>query len=76
MLPIEKELEDSNICGLPCEIYSRVTGYHRPLKNWNTGKQEEFRQRKYFNMGRAAKQFDKYRFKVSFDNGEPQVEKL
>jgi ribonucleoside-triphosphate reductase len=33
-------------CGRKCEIYSRVVGYHRPVKNWNRGKREEFRQRK------------------------------
>ena len=32
-------------CGRNTEIYSRVVGYFRPVKNWNTGKQEEFRQR-------------------------------
>ncbi len=32
-------------CGTDTEIYSRVVGYYRPVKNWNTGKQEEFRQR-------------------------------
>ncbi|HDI12956.1 MAG TPA: ribonucleoside triphosphate reductase, partial [Hadesarchaea archaeon] len=31
-------------CGRNTEIYSRVVGYFRPVKNWNTGKQEEFRQ--------------------------------
>ncbi len=33
------------MCGQPCEVYSRVTGYFRPVKNWNAGKQEEFRDR-------------------------------
>ncbi len=32
----------------PCEIYSRVTGYLRPVKQWNPGKREEFKERKYF----------------------------
>lgn len=32
-------------CGVACEVYSRVTGYFRPVKNWNAGKQEEFRDR-------------------------------
>lgn len=36
------------ICGRACEIYSRVTGYHRPINNWNSGKQEEFKDRVYF----------------------------
>ncbi len=32
-------------CGENAEIYSRVVGYFRPVRNWNEGKQEEFRQR-------------------------------
>ena len=31
------------------EIYSRVAGYFRPLKQWNRGKQEEFKERKNYN---------------------------
>ncbi len=31
-----------------CEVYSRVVGYLRPIDQWNSGKQEEFRQRKTF----------------------------
>jgi len=30
---------------IPCEVYSRVVGYLRPVNQWNAGKQEEFRQR-------------------------------
>jgi hypothetical protein len=33
------------ICGKVCEVYSRVVGYHRPIKNWNKGKQAEFAER-------------------------------
>jgi len=32
-------------CGGSTEVYSRVVGYFRPVRNWNAGKQEEFRQR-------------------------------
>ena len=32
-------------CGENAEVYSRVVGYFRPVRNWNEGKQEEFRQR-------------------------------
>ncbi len=31
-----------------CEVYSRVVGYHRPVENWNKGKQSEHRDRQYF----------------------------
>ena len=32
-------------CGKETEVYSRVVGYYRPVRNFNVGKQEEFRQR-------------------------------
>ena len=31
---------------IPCEVYSRVVGYYRPVSHWNTGKQQEFKERK------------------------------
>ena len=33
------------ICGAPAEVYSRITGYYRPVKNWNDGKSQEFEDR-------------------------------
>ena len=33
---------------IPVEVYSRVSGYFRPVSQWNKGKQEEFRERKYY----------------------------
>ena len=41
-------------CGLPMEVYSRVVGYYRPTKYWNKGKQEEFKQRKTFDLEKAV----------------------
>lgn len=40
-------------CGRTTEVYSRVTGYHRPVRNWNRGKQEEFKDRLPYHVGRA-----------------------
>ncbi|MCL2484885.1 MAG: ribonucleoside triphosphate reductase, partial [Endomicrobia bacterium] len=40
-------------CGEPCEIYSRVVGYIRPVNQWNEGKQSEFHARKTYKMGEA-----------------------
>ena len=37
-------------CGEPCEVYSRVVGYLRPVNQWNKGKQEEFKIRKTFEV--------------------------
>jgi len=33
-----------------CEVYSRVVGYLRPVKQWNTGKQQEYKERKDFRI--------------------------
>ena len=35
-------------CGQRTEVYSRITGYYRPVANWNDGKSEEFRARKTY----------------------------
>lgn len=37
-------------CGEKVECYSRVTGYFRPVSNWNRGKQEEFKERKTYKV--------------------------
>jgi anaerobic ribonucleoside-triphosphate reductase len=42
-------------CGQPCEIYSRVCGYFRPVANWNRGKKEEFKERKKFIVDKKEK---------------------
>lgn len=43
-------------CGAETEIWSRVVGYYRPVKNWNKGKKEEFRQRCTFRVEPQAVQ--------------------
>ena len=35
-------------CGQRTEVYSRITGYYRPVQNWNDGKAEEFKNRKTY----------------------------
>ena len=37
-------------CGEKTEVYSRVTGYFRPVSNWNKGKKEEFKDRKTYEV--------------------------
>jgi ribonucleoside-triphosphate reductase len=37
-------------CGEATEVYSRITGYYRPVKNWNEGKTQEFKERKIYNI--------------------------
>lgn len=36
---------------VPCEVYSRVSGYLRPVNQWNKGKQAEFTDRKMLKFG-------------------------
>ena len=36
-------------CGETTEVYSRITGYYRPVQNWNDGKTQEFKDRKVYN---------------------------
>lgn len=38
-------------CGGRTEVYSRITGYYRPVQNWNDGKTQEFKDRKVYNIG-------------------------
>ena len=37
----------------PCEIWTRVMGYHRPMSSFNTGKKGEYHERRYFVEARA-----------------------
>jgi len=47
---IAGENEKCPICGQECEIYSRIVGYIRPVKQWNKGKKQEFKERKTYNI--------------------------
>ncbi|MCX6802228.1 MAG: hypothetical protein NT067_03880 [Candidatus Diapherotrites archaeon] len=42
-------------CEKKTEVYSRVCGYFRPVDNWNTGKRQEFSDRKEYNEEKALK---------------------
>lgn len=37
----------------PCEVWTRVMGYHRPLASFNQGKKGEFAERRYFAEGKC-----------------------
>lgn len=43
---VKKELEECK--GSNCEVYTRIVGYYRALRNWNAGKREEYKERKVF----------------------------
>ncbi len=38
------------VCGGKTEVYSRITGYYRPVQNWNDGKAQEFKDRKVYDI--------------------------
>ena len=37
-------------CGKAAEVYSRITGYYRPVQNWNDGKSQEYRERREYDV--------------------------
>ena len=41
-------------CGQPTEVYSRITGYYRPVQNWNAGKTQEYKDRVEYNIGNST----------------------
>ncbi len=41
-------------CGKAAEVYSRITGYYRPVQNWNDGKTQEYKDRKVYDLERSS----------------------
>ena len=54
----EPEEMPAGACGEETQVYSRVTGYYRPVSNWNKGRKEEFKDRKTFNLRNVNKYYD------------------
>ncbi len=42
------------VCGRKTEVYSRITGYYRPVQNWNDGKAQEYKDRKVYDLGHSV----------------------
>ena len=38
---------------VPCEVYSRIVGYFRPIRNWNMGAQQAHSERKMYQVPRG-----------------------
>ena len=53
-------------CGKAAEVYSRITGYYRPVQNWNDGKLQEYKNRTVYNMDKAT--FPKALVKITKDD--------
>ncbi len=43
------------VCGETAEVYSRITGYYRPVQNWNDGKQQEYKNRRNYDMEHSSR---------------------
>ncbi len=41
-------------CGAKTEVWSRITGYYRPIQNWNEGKFQEYKERKEYDIGHSV----------------------
>ena len=41
-------------CGGKTEVYSRITGYYRPVQNWNDGKTQEYKERKVYDIANSV----------------------
>jgi hypothetical protein len=44
---VAKTQQDERV---PCEVYSRIVGYVRPVRNWNKGKKQEFSERQTYDL--------------------------
>ncbi len=50
---ITGEIHECPQCGIETEVYSRIVGYYRPVRQWNNGKKEEFKNRLEFREEKA-----------------------
>lgn len=50
------EVKSCPVCGESTEVYSRITGYYRPVQNWNDGKAQEFKDRRTYNVNKTNKE--------------------
>ena len=51
---IQGEVYECPDCKEQTEVYSRITGYYRPVQNWNAGKSQEFKDRKEYSMNSSV----------------------
>ncbi|MGX6979526.1 ribonucleoside triphosphate reductase [Vagococcus elongatus] len=50
---ISGEVYSCPVCEEATEVYSRITGYYRPVQNWNAGKSQEFKERKEYLLDKS-----------------------
>ena len=61
-------------CSKPCEVWSRITGYYRPIQNWNDGKVQEFKDRRVYNVGSSKLEGRRLSDRESVKNEAPAAE--
>ncbi len=59
-------------CGDKAEVYSRITGYYRPVQNWNEGKTQEYKERKAYTKVAS----DAHSFAVASDTPEVELAEM
>ena len=68
---IKGEVYECPICHEKTEVWSRITGYYRPVQNWNIGKTKEFDDRQEYDMGYHENEVQETSYKT--DNHENSV---
>lgn len=63
-------------CGEKAEVYSRITGYYRPVQNWNDGKTQEYKDRQLYNISRSTLKHNGKAEKVEIDYACSKQERL
>ena len=61
-------------CGEATEVYSRITGYYRPVQNWNDGKSQEFEHRVEYNPLKLDKEISRSFAKENTECAECETE--
>jgi ribonucleoside-triphosphate reductase len=51
---LEEKIKDPHLCEGSASTYTRISGYYRPIENFNSGKKEEYRQRLEYELKMAA----------------------
>ena len=74
----EGEIPVCEICGEHTEIYSRITGYYRPVQNWNEGKTKEYQMRKSYEVSDKTEGLDSGLYLILKEENEEttDIEKL
>jgi ribonucleoside-triphosphate reductase len=76
---IKQELSEarealSHVEGTPTEVYSRIVGYYRSVRNWNKGKREEYDERKLFHSEASFQKIAEKEFSLFQQQADTRTE--